>query len=76
MRAPVVVELDPVGDDPAGVLQAFDPVPVRALHLECPDHTLHHLVLLWSIGGDVLLVQTVAAYQSRVGTAGEHQAIV
>jgi hypothetical protein len=46
MRAPVVVELDPVGDDPAGVLQTFEPMPMRALLLERPDHTFDHAVLL------------------------------
>lgn len=76
MWTPVVVELDPVGDDPAGVLQTFEPVPVRGLLLERPDHTLDHAVLLRTVRRDEFVSQAVAAHQTRVGPAGEHQVIV
>lgn len=76
MRAPVVVELDPVGNRPAGMLQAFEAVPVHALLLQGPDHALHHAVLLRAVRGDELLAQALAADQWRVGPAYEDQAVV
>lgn len=45
MRAPVVVEVDPVADQAAGVLQGFEAVTVHALLLERADT----LVLPWMI---------------------------
>jgi hypothetical protein len=68
----VVVELDPVGDDPTFVLQAFDAVPMRALFLESPDHTLDHAVLLRTVRSDELLLQAVAAHRTRISPTGEH----
>lgn len=46
VRAPVVVELDPVADHAAGVLLAFEAVPMCALLLQGADDPLDHPVLL------------------------------
>ena len=37
VRAPVVVELDPVADHTTDMLMALEPVPVCALFLQRPD---------------------------------------
>ena len=50
MRPLVVVELDPVADHAAGVLQGFEAVAVDALLLQRPDHPLHQAVLLRGVG--------------------------
>ena len=49
---------------------------VNTLLLECPDDALDHAVLLGAVWGDELLLQPVAAHQSREVAAGEHEAIV
>ena len=40
MRPTVVVELDPVADDPHGVLRGFEAVTMHTLFLQRPDHPL------------------------------------
>lgn len=49
---------------------------VNSLVLEGADHSLNHAVLLWAVGGDEHLLQTIAAYQRFIATAGEHEPIV
>lgn len=71
MRAPVVLELDPVGDHPTGMRQALEPMPMHALLLQHPDQPLHRAVLLRAMRRDELLAQTVATHQSRIGPAGK-----
>ena len=66
MRAPVVVELDPVADHAAGVLLVLETVAVDALLLQCADDPLDHAVLLRTVRRVELLSQTVAAHQTRV----------
>jgi hypothetical protein len=56
---PVVVEPNPVSNDSAGVLQGLEPVTMHALVFERADDPLHHAVLLWAVGGDELLLQTI-----------------
>nr|WP_245965225.1 hypothetical protein [Sinirhodobacter hankyongi] len=63
MRAAVIVEADPVGDDAGRVLDAFEAVPVNALLLERSDDALDHAVLLRAMRGDELLFQAIAADQ-------------
>lgn len=46
MRLADDMENDPVADHSPGVLQGFEPMPVRALFLQCPDDPFHHAVLL------------------------------
>ena len=72
----MVVELDPVADYSAGVLQGFEAVSMRALLLDRADDALDHAVLLLAVRRDELLAQAVALDQARVVAAGEHQAVI
>jgi len=76
MRPLVVVELDPVANDTAGMLQSLEAVAVDALLLQRPDHPLHQAVLLRGVGRDEFLLQAIAFDQRRVTAAGEDQAVV
>lgn len=76
MRAAVVVEGDPVSDDPRRMLDALEAMAVNALLLEGPDDALDHAVLLGAVGRDELLLQAVASDQRREVAAGEDQTIV
>jgi hypothetical protein len=72
----VVVELDPIADHAAGVLQGFEAVAVDALLFQRADHPLHETVLLRGVGRDELLLQAVTFDQRRLVAAGEDQAVV
>ena len=72
MRALVVIEANPVTNDPTGVWQALKAVPVRALDLECSDYPLDHPILLWPVGRDELLLQPIAFDQDCIAAIGEH----
>ena len=76
MRTPGVVEPDPVTDDPAGMLAGLEAMPVQALFFQRADHALHQAVLLRAVRRNELLLQAVAAYQSRVTATGENQAVI
>ncbi len=76
MWTPVVVELDPVADHTGRMLLALEAVTVDALLLQGADDALEHAVLLWAVRGNELLLQTIAAHQPGVVTAGEDQTIV
>src|SRR5574343_192712 len=76
MRAPAVIELDPVANDAAGVLQGFKAMAMNALLFQCPDQAFNQAILLWCMGRDELLPQAVATHQSGIAAAGEDQAIV
>jgi len=65
----MVVELNPVSDCPASVLQDFEAMPVHALLLERADHALDHAVLLRAVLRDELLAQAITAHQGRVVAA-------
>lgn len=56
MRAAIVVETDPVGNDARGVLNALEAMAMNALLLERSDDPLNHAVLLWAVRGDELLL--------------------
>ena len=56
MWALVVIKLDPVTDDPHGVLLRFKAISMNSLLLEGKDQSLHHPVLLWAMWGDELLL--------------------
>lgn len=51
VRAPMVVELDPVADHTGGVLLPFGPVAVNALLLQDAVDAFHHAVLLRTVRG-------------------------
>ena len=70
MRAPGVVEFDPVTDDPTGMLPGL--AAVEALFFQRPDHALHQAVLLRAVWRDKLLLQAVSAYQSRITATGRN----
>lgn len=76
MRAPVVVEVDPVPDQAAGVLQGLEAVAMHALLLELADDPLDQAVLLRAMRRDELLAQPVAPDQGGEAAAGEHQAVI
>ena len=72
----VVIETNPVTNDPTGVLQTLKAVAVCTLLLERPDHPLDHPVLLWAVGRDELLLQPIAFDQGCVAAAREDQTVV
>ena len=76
MRAPAVIEIDPVADHAAGVVQGFEPVAMDALLLQCPDQAFDQSVLLGRMWRDELLSQSVAAHQCRIAAAGKDEPIV
>lgn len=76
MRAPVVIEMDPVADHRLGLVQRFESMSMHALLLERADHALDRPVLLGAVRSDELLAQPVASDQRRKAAAGEHQAVV
>lgn len=76
VRTPVVVKVDPVADQAAGVLRRFEAVAMHALLLERADHALDQAVLLEAVRRDELLSQAVAPDQGGEVATGEHPAIV
>jgi hypothetical protein len=51
------------------VLQVLESVAMHTWVFERADHPLHHAVLLWAVGGDELLLQTIALDQRCVAAA-------
>jgi hypothetical protein len=76
MKAPVVIETDPVPDDTTGVLQGLESMTMNALILESSDDPLDHAVLLRGVRSDELLLQPIAFDQGGVASAGEDQPVV
>ena len=76
MGSSIVVEVDPVAQRSACMLQAFEAMAMNALLLESSDDTLDHAVLLRAMGRDELLLQPIPANQSRVIPTREDKAIV
>ncbi len=74
MRAPGVVEADPVSNEAGRVLDAFE--AVTALLLERADRALDHADLLRAVRGDDLLAPVVAAHEGGEVPAREDQAVV
>ena len=77
MRAPGVVELNLLTDDPAGMLPGLEAMPVQALLFQTrllsrasPSRSAA------AVRRDELLLQAVAAYQLRVTATGENQAVI
>ncbi len=75
MTSAVVIEADPVSDDPRSMLDALEAVAVNALLLERPDDALDHAVLLGAVRRDELLLQAVTSDQRREVAAGEDQIV-
>lgn len=74
MRAPVVVvEADPVCDDPTSMLQGLEAMPMHALLFDRADQSLHQAVLLWRVGRDELLLKSIVSNQCGIATASEDQ---
>jgi hypothetical protein len=67
MWPPIVVESDPVTDDPHRMRLAFEAMPVDTLFLERPDDALDQSVLLRAMWCDELLLQPIAPNQTRGG---------
>lgn len=70
MRAPAVVELDPVADHAHRVLLAFEAVAVHVLLLQRPYHALDQAVLLRAVRRDELLAH--AAYERAYMSAFDY----
>jgi len=66
MGPSMVVELNPISDRAAGMLQRFEAMTMHALLLERADHALDHPVLLRAVRRDELLTQVIAAHQGCV----------
>ena len=67
-----VVELNPIGDRTAGMLQ----MAVRAWLLERADHAVNHALLLWAVRRNKLLTQAITAPQGCVVAAGKDETVV
>ena len=76
MRAPGVVELDPIGDDSHRMLLGLEAMPMHTLLFQCPDHTFDPAVLLRAVRRDEPLAQAVAVHQRGIIATAEHQAVV
>ena len=76
MRPFCIVKRDPIGDSAAGVRQAFKTLSMNALLLQRTNKSLHHTVLLRTVGRDELLFEAIAFDQSGVLARGEDQSIV
>lgn len=72
----MVIEADPVADDPAGMLHALKAVAVHALLLEAANHTFDHAVLLRAVRRNELLLHPIAFHQGRKVAAGKHQPVI
>lgn len=72
----MVIKAYPLADRTAGVLDALEALPVRALFRKGTNDAFDHAVLLWAMGRGELLAQAVAAYQGGVVATGKHQPIV
>jgi len=59
-----------VTNDPAGVVQALEPVSMHALLLERSNHAFEHAILLRAMRGNELLTQPVAPHQGCVMVTG------
>ena len=71
----MVVEVDPISNQPAGMLQRFEPVPMHALLLERTNHPLDQAILLEAVRRDEFLTQAIASDQGREAAAGADQPI-
>lgn len=67
----MVVEVDPVTDQAAGVLQGFEAVAMHVLLLERADPPIDQAVLLGTVRRDELLAQAVAPDQNGEVANGE-----
>lgn len=67
----LIVEGNPVVNDPQSVGLALKPVTMHALLLKCPYRLFHHSVLAWAVWRDEFLPKAVSAHQGLVVTAGE-----
>lgn len=76
MRAPVVIQLDPVGDDPHRMLLDLEAVMILTLLLQGLDNVLDHAVRLRTVPRDELLFQLIAPDQAGVITTGVDQPII
>ena len=66
--APVVIELDPVGDDPHRMLLGLEAVTMHTLFLQGPDNALDQAVLLRTVRRDELLFQPSNAEEAVVAS--------
>ncbi len=76
MRPAVVIKMDPITDQPAGMLQRFKPLQMYALLFQRSDHPFHHSSLLKAMLRAGLFCQPIASDQSCEASAGKDQAIV
>lgn len=76
MRAAVVVEADPVGDNAVCVLDALEAMSMNALLCERSDNLLDRPVLLGAVRRDELLLQAIAADDGREVATGDDQPVV
>ena len=72
----MIIELEPVDDDPHRVLLGLETVRMHTLFLQGPDNGLDHAVLVLTVRRDELLFQPIAPSQAGVMTTGEDQVIV
>ena len=76
MRAPVVINSNPVANDVAGVPQRLEPRPMHISFFHCANDLLDHPVLLRAVRGDELLLQPIAAHEGRIAASGKNPTIV
>lgn len=73
MRALVVVEMDPVADGSACMLQGFEPVTMDTLLFQSSNHPFDQTVLLRGVGRDELLLQSIAFNECGVAPARKNE---
>jgi hypothetical protein len=74
--APVVIKLDPVGDDPHCMLLGLEAVTMHTLFFQGPDDVFDQAVLLRTMRRDELLIEPIAPDRAGVMATGEDQTVV
>ena len=67
----MVVEVDPISNQAADMLQRFEPVSMHALPLARTNHPLDQATLLGAVRSDEFLTQAIASDPGREAAAGE-----
>lgn len=72
----MIVELDPVGQHAAGMLEGFEAMPVNALLFDRANHALDQTILLRTVGCDEFLLEPIPAHQRRIAATRKDEPIV
>ncbi len=76
MGPPGVVELNPIAQDPNGLLLRLKAMAMEALLLQGPDEAFDHAILLRAVQHDELLAEPVAAHHASAQPRREDEAVI